>query len=358
MSKKIIITLLAAAFFIGAIGSAHAATGSALIAQYGCLNCHYIIPTTILNADEVAFITDAIFGGVMSGISSLKTLTAADIQAIADYLIPPVPCTSFTYSAWSTCQSNNTQSRTVSSSSPTGCRVESPVLTQTCTYVPPVMTCTSFTYSAWSTCQSNNTQSRTVSSSSPTGCTGGSPLVTESCNYVSPATQTIPVPTYEQVFSYTAVVLPVLNTDPTQAKPIGVGPVALGENTLDVKVNIGPFAGPVDVSLVIYAPAIISDDLYFLGPDNQLKKLSDAVTEEEQSLISAVQSQPSGQAITPLKKFSELILWKTNVTEVNESIYTGPTSDLKPGLYTLVFVAQSPYDDNSHYRWVTYFNIP
>jgi hypothetical protein len=43
---------------------------------------------------------------------------------------------------------------------------------------------------------------------------------------------------------------------------------------------------------------------------------------------------------------------------VNESIYTGPTSDLKPGLYTLVFVAQSPYDDNSHYRWVTYFNIP
>ena len=182
--------------------------------------------------------------------------------------------------------------------------------------------------------------------------------MTESCNYVSPATQTIPVPTYEQVFSYTAVVLPVLNTDPTQAKPIGVGLVALGENTLDVKVNIGPFAGPVDVSLVIYAPAIISDDLYFLGPDNQLKKLSDAVTEEEQSLISAVQSQPSGQAITPLKKFSELILWKTNVTEVNESIYTGPTSDLKPGLYTLVFVAQSPYDDNSHYRWVTYFNIP
>ena len=372
MSKKIIITLLAVAFFVGAIGSVQAATGSALITQYGCLNCHGSIPTASTNAAQVALITNAINGGAMNGVTSLKTLTAADIQAIADYLVPaaPVACTSFTYSAWSACQSNNTQSRTVSSSSPTGCTGGSPVVTQSCTYVPPANACTSFTYSAWSACQSNNTQSRTVSSSSPTGCTGGSPVVTQSCNYVPPVSQTIPVPTSEQIFSFDAVVSPALNTDPALAEPIGVGPVALGGNTLDVKVNIGPFAGPVDVSLVIYAPAIVSDDLYFIGPDNKLKKLSDAITAEEQTLISTEQSQSSDngddskepaqahQAITPMKKFSELILWKTNVTEVNESIYTGPTSDLEPGLYTLVFVAQSPYDDNNHYRWVTHFNIP
>src|ERR1700690_1758206 len=323
MSKKIIITLLAVAFFVGAIGSVQAATGSALITQYGCLNCHGSIPTASTNAAQVALITNAINGGAMNGVTSLKTLTAADIQAMADYLVPAAP-----------------------------------------------VACTSFTYSAWSACQSNNTQSRTVSSSSPTGCTGGSPVVTQSCNYVPPVSQTIPVPTSEQIFSFDAVVSPALNTDPALAEPIGVGPVALGGNTLDVKVNIGPFAGPVDVSLVIYAPAIVSDDLYFIGPDNKLKKLSDAITAEEQTLISTEQSQSSDngddskepaqahQAITPMKKFSELILWKTNVTEVNESIYTGPTSDLEPGLYTLVFVAQSPYDDNNHYRWVTHFNIP
>jgi hypothetical protein len=82
-------------------------------------------------------------------------------------------CTSFTYSAFGACQSNNTQTRTVLTSSPAGCAGGSPVLTQACTYVPPVNTCTSFTYSTFGACQSNNTQTRTVLIASPTGCTGG-----------------------------------------------------------------------------------------------------------------------------------------------------------------------------------------
>ena len=48
--------------------------------------------------------------------------------------IPPA-CT-YTYSAWSTCQANGTQTRTVIASSPAGCN-GSPVLSQLCTYVPP-----------------------------------------------------------------------------------------------------------------------------------------------------------------------------------------------------------------------------
>jgi hypothetical protein len=74
----------------------------------------------------------------------------------------------------------------VASSSPTGCTGGSPVLTQSCTYVPPVQTCSSFTYSAWGACQSNNTQTRTVTASSPAGCTGGTPVLTQSCTYVPP----------------------------------------------------------------------------------------------------------------------------------------------------------------------------
>ncbi|MGC2062521.1 MAG: hypothetical protein WA610_06050, partial [Thermodesulfovibrionales bacterium] len=50
----------------------------------------------------------------------------------------------------------------------------------------PAVTCSSFTYSAWGACPSNNTQTRTVASSSPTGCTGGTPLLTQICNYVPP----------------------------------------------------------------------------------------------------------------------------------------------------------------------------
>ena len=47
--------------------------------------------------------------------------------------------------------------------------------------------CTSFTYSAFGACQSNNTQTRTVLTSSPTGCTGGTPVLTQACTYVPPA---------------------------------------------------------------------------------------------------------------------------------------------------------------------------
>ena len=104
--------------------------------------------------------------------------------------VPPTPgaCTSFTYAAWGACQSNNTQTRTVATSSPTGCTGGSPVLSQACTYVPPVTACTSFTYSAWGACQSNSTQTRTVATSSPTGCTGGSPVLSQSCTYTPPPT--------------------------------------------------------------------------------------------------------------------------------------------------------------------------
>jgi len=43
------------------------------------------------------------------------------------------------------------------------------------------VTCTDFTYTNFSTC-SNSSQSRSVTSSSPSGCTGGSPVLSQSCS--------------------------------------------------------------------------------------------------------------------------------------------------------------------------------
>lgn len=87
-------------------------------------------------------------------------------------------CGGFTYSSWSACV-NGTQTRTILRKSPIGCVGGNPVLTQSCNSSGSV-TCTNFTYSDWSTC-ANNTQTRTVTSSSPTGCTGGNPITTQSC---------------------------------------------------------------------------------------------------------------------------------------------------------------------------------
>jgi mono/diheme cytochrome c family protein len=147
-----------------------------------CARCHQALASSDVLGASAATITAQ---------HATKYSTEAETAAIAEALgsAPPAnTCTSFTYSAWGTCQADGTQSRTVTSSSPAGCTGGSPVLTQSCTYVPPVTTCTSFTYSAWGTCQSNGSQSRTVTSSSPAGCTGGSPVLTQSCTYVPPVT--------------------------------------------------------------------------------------------------------------------------------------------------------------------------
>jgi hypothetical protein len=52
----------------------------------------------------------------------------------------------------------------------------------------PSPACTSFTYSDWGPCQSNNTQTRTLVSSLPAGCTGGTPVLTQPCNAAAPPT--------------------------------------------------------------------------------------------------------------------------------------------------------------------------
>jgi hypothetical protein len=105
-------------------------------------------------------------------------------QPCANVTPPPAACT-YSYSVWGACQSNNTQTRTVTSSSPAGC-TGTPVLSQACTYVPPPPAACTYTYSAWGACQSNSTQTRTVTSSSPTGCTG-TPVLSQACTYTPPA---------------------------------------------------------------------------------------------------------------------------------------------------------------------------
>jgi len=84
-----------------------------------------------------------------------------------DSAVAPTACT-FIYGSWTTC-SNNSQTRTYTAS-PVGCLGAPPLdsIQRTCP------SCT-FTYSAWSACNSSNIQTRTYTSS-PLGCIGVPPL--------------------------------------------------------------------------------------------------------------------------------------------------------------------------------------
>jgi hypothetical protein len=129
-----------------------------------------------------------IYTGPLSDLAS-GTFTAANMPAGPGQPPPASTCTSFTYSAYGTCMPNGMQSRTVLTSTPTGCTGGAPATTLACTYVPPTpITCTSFTYSAYGACMPNGMQSRTVLTSTPTGCTGGAPATTLACTYVPPTT--------------------------------------------------------------------------------------------------------------------------------------------------------------------------
>jgi len=163
------------------------ATDGAALYAASCQGCHGALSSSSVKGASASEIAGAIAAN-RGGMGSLASLTSAELAAIASVLAgttpppppPPATCSSFTYSAWGTCV-NGTQTRTVLSSSPSGCTGGAPVTSQACTTTPPPpATCTGFTYSTWGTCV-NGAQTRTVLSSSPTGCTGGSPVLSQAC---------------------------------------------------------------------------------------------------------------------------------------------------------------------------------
>ena len=116
-----------------------------------------------------------------------RALTQVDITELYNYSRTPLICTSFTYTDWSptTCPSNETQTRTVTSLSPSGCAGGSPTTTQSCTYTPPAgdttppSTPTNLTATAISSSQINLSWNASTDDTAVTGyniyrCTGAS----------------------------------------------------------------------------------------------------------------------------------------------------------------------------------------
>jgi hypothetical protein len=88
------------------------------------------IPTNILPNGDYYF-------GVL--VASADTMDNYYFWITNFNIATPAACTSFTYSDWTSCQSNGTQTRTMLTSSPSGCTGTPPAsqLTQSCTYLPP-----------------------------------------------------------------------------------------------------------------------------------------------------------------------------------------------------------------------------
>jgi hypothetical protein len=174
----------------------------------------------------------------------------------------------------------------------------------------------------------------------------------------------MPLPTKEQTFSYQGVEAPVLSSDPSQAMPIGLGSVAVGGDTFALSIGVGPFESPVDISLAFYIPNMDAADLFFLTSDWKIKRLSDAIREDEHSTGNALFDILRKRVEDPKKaerRRSRLVLWKQGVTAVNEDILSIPVSALPPGIYAVVLTVTAPDgqgNDDGFYKWITHVVVP
>jgi len=103
----------------------------------------------------------------------------------AVHIVVEIPtCNSWTYSDWTSCSADGTQTRDIVSSLPNSCTGGSPVLSQSCTYVPSAPLCIFFKYSKWSKCSPDGIQTRDVIFKQPRNCANGElPKITKSCVY-------------------------------------------------------------------------------------------------------------------------------------------------------------------------------
>jgi hypothetical protein len=140
---------------------------------------------------------------------------------------------------------------------------------------------------------------------------------------------TMPSPVGQHSFQYPPAEFSLISIDPSQAKPIGVGCVATGENFINLHVGLGQFTEPIDIYFALYLPSL-DPNIYLLTSDNNLQLLD-----------------------------SGIVRWKENVPNtIDEYIVRDiPVSLLPSGVYYFGLLATPAGGslDGSFYLWLTYF---
>jgi plastocyanin len=144
---------------------------------------------------------------------------------------------------------------------------------------------------------------------------------------------TMALPQSQVVFTPAPSSAPVLNTDPALANPIGLGSVAAGGDTLDIRIGTTGFSGSAEVYFAVSSPQVLGNEI-FLYSGGMFVAFSSA-------------------GIVP---------WIASTTEPLDQDLFGaiPVSSLPSGDYTLFF-AVAPAGTSLatfFYLWSAVFTIP
>jgi hypothetical protein len=177
----------------------------------------------------------------------------------------------------------------------------------------------------------------------------------------------MPLPSGKHIFTYEAVETPVVSTDPSKAKPISVGTVALSGDVLEVRIQTAKFAGPVNVTATAFAVALDPLDILFVNSKHELKKVSEELLDIDRRMDGVkTPDEVEDEGENEDDNHSEVkgaldreMEFKTQVVVVNETVL-GPLSldDVPPGLYVLMLKVNTPGQPENFYLWVTSITIP
>jgi hypothetical protein len=140
------------------------------------------------------------------------------------------------------------------------------------------------------------------------------------------------VPISQHFSNVSVTVDPILNIDPAQAIPIGIGPIAKGGSTLRLKVSTAPLSQAADIYLGVYMPMIDPAVIYLLRPDLTFRSHMEGIVPWQAGIISPLD----------VSLFGDI-----------------PTSQLPPGLY-YVYLAITPAGQGltgGYYLWAMTFEI-
>ncbi len=147
----------------------------------------------------------------------------------------------------------------------------------------------------------------------------------------------MPLPVGTQVYSYASAEFPVIHVNPSQAKPIGVGPVANGQDTFRLQVQLSEFTGGVDIYFAIYCAALHPTEFFLFDDKGSLKPFSTNGYVKWRSDLSgsfnerpfpdlSVLILPPGTyffylLVSPAGSFASYFLWSTSFTIINTEPY-------------------------------------
>lgn len=137
------------------------------------------------------------------------------------------------------------------------------------------------------------------------------------------------VPSSQMVIpEYSPTASAVISSNPSQAKPIGVGTIASGGDALSLSVQLEAFSGPVDIYFGLYAPALDATNIYMLKEDGSLQTLAQGLVPWKSVQSGAfsenlfgnipVSALPAGTytfylVVTPAGNLDGFYLWSTSI---------------------------------------------